>query len=46
MQGDKVRIDSTAVLRASGKDYGYLGNTGFARDEWTHIPASGEMAAV
>lgn len=28
MQGDKVRIDSTAVLRASGKDYGYLGNTG------------------
>ena len=46
MQGDKVRIDSTAVLRASGKDYGYLGNTGFARDEWTHIPASGEMVAV
>ena len=46
MQGDKVRIDSTAVLRASGKDYGYLGNTGFARDEWTHIPASGEMTAV
>ena len=43
MQGDKVRIDSTAVLRASGKDYGYLGNTGFARDEWTHIPASGEI---
>lgn len=28
MQGDRVRIDSTAVLRASGKDYGYLGNTG------------------
>ena len=25
MQGDKVRIDSTAVLRASGKDYGYFG---------------------
>lgn len=46
MQGDRVRIDSTAVLRASGKDYGYLGNTGFARDEWTHIPASGEMTAV
>ena len=46
MQGDRVRIDSTAVLRASGKDYGYLGNTGFARDEWTHIPASGGMTAV
>lgn len=46
MQGDKVRIDSAAVLQASGKHYEYWGDTGFSRGEWTSIPASGEMTAT
>lgn len=45
-QGDKVRIDSTAVLQAGGKRYEYWGNAGFSKGEWTYIPASGEMDAT
>ena len=45
-QGEKVRIDSAAVLRASGKNYEYWGSTGFSKGEWTSIPASGEMTAT
>ena len=46
MQGDKVRIDSAAVLQASGKHYEYWGDTGFSRGEWTSFPAPGEMTAT
>lgn len=46
MPGEKVKVDFAAVLQASGKNYEYWGNSGFSKEEWTSIPASGEMAAT
>lgn len=44
--GEEVKIDPRAVLRTSGKYYEYWGSTGFSAEEWTALPASGEMDAT
>lgn len=45
-QGTKVKMEPTAVLQASGKQYAYWGSNGISDKDWTLIPASGEMTAV
>ncbi|WP_044262252.1 TlpA family protein disulfide reductase [Bacteroides timonensis] len=45
--GEGVRIDSTAVLCVADKKYALYNSEGFSqKEEWTRLPASGEMAAT